>query len=88
MLLPFMVLPSLATIVYVFYVAYRQKVLSEIHPLILMLGYGVYFFTNILRPVLKNLIENESIFIIIVELIDIFVFIIIFIGFIKKIDYK
>lgn len=87
-LLPLMVLPSLMTIVYIFYIAFKQRILSDINPIILMVGFFGYFATNISRPLLQILIGSNEGFAIVAEILDIVVFTVILLGFIIKINYR
>lgn len=84
MTLPIFVIPSLATIVYVFYIANKQGILSEVRPKIIMMGFLIYFITNILRPILQIFLGRNSLFAFVTELADLIVFSILFYGFIKR----
>ena len=87
MLLPLIVIPSLITIVWLFAFAYKNKRLSQVNPLILAFGFGAYLVSQITRPLLQNLLASAALYIILSEIIDLFIFIIIFIGFYLKMDY-
>ena len=84
MILPAIVIPSLIGIVYIFFLAYRLKRLAIVKPGVLTLGFFLYLISNILRPIIQNILGEVATYIIIVELVDIFVFIIIFLGLYKK----
>ena len=84
MILPAIVIPSLVGIVYIFYLAYRLNRLAVVKPGILTLGFLLYLFSNIFRPVMQNILGEQASYIIIAELVDIIVFIIIFLGLYKK----
>lgn len=84
MILPAIVIPSLIGIVYIFFLAYRLKRLTIVKPGVLTLGFFLYLISNILRPIIQNILGEVAMYIIIVELVDIFVFIIIFFGLFKK----
>ncbi|MHA1438324.1 MAG: hypothetical protein ACTSPD_12175 [Promethearchaeota archaeon] len=88
LLLPCFVLPSLATIVWLFYFAYKNQRLSQVHPLIIAIGFGAFLVSQLLRPLAQNIIGENASYIILVETIDIFIFFIIFIGLILKVDYN
>ncbi len=87
-LLPCIVIPSFITIIWLFAFAYKNKRLSQVNPLILTLGFGVYLISQIIRPLLQNILGEATSYIIIAETIDLFIFIIIFIGFYKKANYS
>lgn len=86
-LLPLFVIPSLIIIVWLFQFAYKNKRLSQVNPLILTFGFSAYLVSQIIRPLLQNLLASASLYIIISELIDLVIFIIIFIGFYIKANY-
>ena len=84
LLLPYIVIPSLLGIVYIFFLAYRLNRLSVVKPGILTIGFFLYLISNIFRPLMQNLLGEAASYIIITELVDIFVFLVIFIGLYKK----
>jgi len=84
MILPFILIPSLIGIVYIFYMAYRLNRLTVIKPGILTIGFFLYMLSSIFRPLLLNIIGEEAIYLVIVETIDIIIFLIIFFGLYKK----
>ncbi|MFX0039565.1 MAG: hypothetical protein ACFFCY_17545 [Promethearchaeota archaeon] len=84
---PITILPSLIAIVWLFNFAWRNHRLSQVNTFILMIGFGLYLITSILRPLIQYIVGESSLFVIIVESIDIIIFIIIFIGFYKKSNY-
>jgi len=83
-LLPFLLIPSLIGIVYIFFLAYRLNRLSVVKPNILAIGFFLYLLSNIFRPLMNNIIGDNSNYIIIVEAVDLVIFIIIFLGLYKK----
>ena len=85
MLLPYIVIPSLLGIVYIFFLAYRLNRLSVVKPGILTIGFLLYLISNIFRPIMQNILGEAASYIIVAETVDIFVFIIIFLGLYKKI---
>jgi len=87
-LLPCFVLPSLATIVWLFAFAYKNQRLSQVHPLIIAIGFGAFLVSNILRPVAQNVLGESATYVITVEIVDILIFIIIFAGLIVKVNYR
>lgn len=87
-LLPIFVIPSLIIIVWLFQFAYRNKRLSQVNPLILTFGFSAYLISQIIRPLLQNLLGAGTTYIIIAEIIDLIIFIIIFIGFYLKANYE
>ena len=87
-LLPVFVIPSLIIIVWLFQFAYRNKRLSQVNPLILTFGFSAYLVSQIIRPLLQHLVASAALYIILAELIDLIIFIIIFIGFYIKANYE
>jgi hypothetical protein len=85
MLLPYIVIPSLLGIVYIFFLAYRLNRLSVVKPGILTIGFLLYLISNIFRPIMQNILGEAASYIIVAETVDIFVFIVIFLGLYKKI---
>ena len=86
MILPFILIPSLLGIVYVFYLAYKGGRLSVVKPKILTIGFFLYLISNIFRPLMQNLLGETPDYIIISEFVDIFIFIFILFGLVKKTD--
>lgn len=86
--LPFILIPSLIVIIYILFVAYRHQRLSQVHPLIIAIGFLLYTISTILRSVLHAMMDESAKPIIISETIDLFVFIIIFIGLCMKANYS
>jgi len=80
---PIIVIPSLLTIVWLFYFAYKNKRLSQVNTLILTIGFGLYLVSQIIRPLAQYVIGESAVFLIFAETIDLIIFIIIFIGFYK-----
>ena len=87
-LLPVFVIPSLIIIVWLFQFAYRNKRLSQVNPLILTFGFSAYLVSQIIRPLLQHLVASAALYIIFAELIDLIIFVIIFIGFYMKANYE
>ncbi|MFX1592782.1 MAG: hypothetical protein ACFFCL_08830 [Promethearchaeota archaeon] len=84
LLLPYIVIPSLLGIVYIFFLAYRLNRLNVVKPGILTIGFFLYLISNIFRPLMQNILGEAASYIIITELVDIFVFLLIFIGLYKQ----
>ncbi|MFX1279906.1 MAG: hypothetical protein ACFFA3_10855 [Promethearchaeota archaeon] len=84
MILPIILIPSLLGIVYIFYMAYSLNRLTIVKPGILTISFFLYMLSNIFRPVMQNLLGETASYIIIVEFVDIIIFIIIFLGLYKK----
>jgi hypothetical protein len=84
MLLPFILIPSLIGIVYIFFLAYRLNRLTVVKPKIMTIGFFLYLLSNIFRPLMLNIIGDNPSYIIIVESVDIIIFIVIFLGLYKK----
>ena len=85
---PIMIFPSLITIVWLFYFAWKNQRLSQVNTFILMIGFGLYLISQISRPLIQFAIGESAIFVMIAESIDIIIFLIIFIGFYKKSNYS
>ncbi len=81
------VILSLIIITWMFYFAYKNQRLSQVHPLILSIGFGLYLVSQITRPLAQNLIGEIAAYIVLSEVIDLCIFIIIFIGFILNVKY-
>ena len=79
---------SLLIITWMFYFAYKNQRLSQVHPLILSIGFGLYLVSQIIRPLAQNIIGEIAAYIVLSEVIDLCIFIIIFIGFILKVKYE
>ena len=84
---PITILPSLIAIVWLFNFAWRNQRLSQVNTFILMIGFGLYLITSILRPLIQFIVGESPLFVITAESIDIIIFVIIFIGFYKKSNY-
>ncbi|NVM45799.1 MAG: hypothetical protein HWN79_12865 [Candidatus Lokiarchaeota archaeon] len=87
-----MTLSSLSFVIWVFLTAYKGKILSEINSLIISIGFICYLISNLILPILTNVIgptslEGERIGGLILELGTLFSMIIIIIGFKKKANY-
>ena len=80
---PIIVIPSLLTIVWLFYFAYKNKRLSQVNTLILTIGFGLYLISQIIRPLAQFIIGESAVFLIFAETIDLIIFIIVFVGFYK-----
>ncbi len=84
---PIIIFPSLITIVWLFYFAWKNQRLSQVNTFILMIGFIIYLISQISRPIIQFIIGESAIYVIIAESIDIVIFLIIFIGFYKKSNY-
>lgn len=87
-ILPCILIPSLASIVYIFYFAYKNKRLSEVHPFILAIGFFLYMISTIIRPIAQRIIGESASYIVFVEIIDLMIFIVIFMGFYLHANYN
>ncbi len=87
-LYPIIIVPSLITIVWVFNFAWRNQRLSQVNTFILMIGFGLYLITSVLRPLMQFIVGESSLYVMIAESIDIIIFLVIFIGFYKKSNYS
>ncbi|MHA2280973.1 MAG: hypothetical protein ACXAC5_08985 [Promethearchaeota archaeon] len=83
-LLPFILIPSLMGIVYIFFLAYRLNRLTVVKPNILTFAFFLYLLSNIFRPLMQMIIGDNPTYIIIVESVDVIIFVIIFLGLYKK----
>lgn len=88
LLLPIFVIPSLIIIVWLFTFAYKNQRLSQVHPLILAIAFGIYLISNMSRPLSKNFLGETAAWVIFSEIIDLLIFLIIFSGLILKVKYK
>jgi len=88
LLYPIVAIPSLITIVWLFNFAYKHKKLSQVNPFILTVGFGALLASQIFRPLMQLIIGTTAYFIILVEIIDLIVFGIIFVGFYMKANYS
>lgn len=84
MFLPMMLIPSLLGIVYIFYLAYRLNRLSVVKPKILTIGFFIYLISNVFRPTMQRLLGENASYIIVVESVDLIIFVVIFLGLYKK----
>jgi len=89
----FITLSSLSFVIWVFLTAYKGKILSEIHSLIISIGFICYLISNLILPILANVIgpsslEGERIGALILELGTLFSTVIILLGFKRKANYK
>lgn len=82
--LPIILIPSLAGIVYIFYLAYSLNRLSVVKPKILTIGFLLYMISNIFRPLMQSILGDTPSYIIVVEIVDIMIFLVIFFGLYKK----
>jgi hypothetical protein len=87
-LLPAVVIPSLLVIVWLFAFSYRNKRLSQVNSFVLMIGFAAYLLSQILRPVFQRILGENSAYINLSEIIDLVIFIVIFIGFYLEANYK
>ncbi|MFX1531267.1 MAG: hypothetical protein ACFFBC_09150 [Promethearchaeota archaeon] len=81
------VMLSLLVITWMFYFSYHNKRLSQIHPLIVAIGFTAYLISNILRVLFQNVIGENALFIVLTEIIDIIIGIVIFTGYVMRVKY-
>jgi hypothetical protein len=86
-ILPLLVLPSLLIIVWLFAFAYKNKRLSQVHPLIIAVGFGIYLISQISRPIAQK-VFSAAIYAIFSESIELIIYMFIFVGLILKVNYK
>ncbi len=88
LILSLIVLTSLLVITITFYLVYKNKRLSQVNPKILTIGFGAYLISQVVRSILHIIMGNTPLTVASGEIIDIFVFLIIFTGLITKIKYR
>ena len=71
-------------VLYIFYLDYRLNRLSVVKPKILTIGFLFYLISNIFRPIMQSLLGENASYIIVVESVDLIIFIVIFLGLYKK----
>ena len=81
-------MPSLLVITWMFFFAYKNKRLSQVQPLILAIGFGMYTISQITRPLIQYIIGETASYIIVSEIIDLTIFILIFTGLIIEANYR
>ena len=86
-ILPILVIPSLITIIWLFAFAYKNKRLSQVKPLIIAIGFGLFLATQISRPMAQKVFDAAT-YAVFSETLEMMVFILIFIGLILKTNYK
>ncbi|NVM38361.1 MAG: hypothetical protein HWN81_22390 [Candidatus Lokiarchaeota archaeon] len=84
---PIIIVPSLISIIWLFYFSWRNQRLSQVNTFILMIGFGLYLLSQISRPLVQILIGDSPSYVITAESIDIIISVFIFIGFYKKSKY-
>jgi hypothetical protein len=82
--LPIILIPSLIGIVYIFYLAYKLNRLTVVKPKFLTIGFLLYMISNIFRPLMQSILGGTHIYIIVVESVDLLIFLVIFFGLYKK----
>jgi hypothetical protein len=87
-LLPAVVIPSLLVIVWLFAFSYRNKRLAQVNSFVLMIGFAAYLVSQIMRPLLQRIIGINTAYINLSEIIDLVIFIVIFVGFYLEANYK
>ena len=83
-LFPILVIPSLVVIVWIMFFSHKHKRLTQIRTLIVGIGFLLYLGSSAFRPIGLILIGDNSLYIILVETLEIFIFAIIFLGLILK----
>ncbi len=86
-LLPAVVIPSLLVIVWLFAFSHRNKRLSQVNSFILMIGFAAYLLSQILRPIFQRILGENTSYINVVEVIDLIIFGVIFLGFYMEANY-
>ena len=87
-LLPAVVIPSLLVIIWLFAFSYRNKRLSQVNSFVLMIGFAAYLLSQIIRPIIQRILGETTAYINVVEIIDLIIFVVIFIGFYLEANFK
>ncbi|MFX1479866.1 MAG: hypothetical protein ACFFCI_17245 [Promethearchaeota archaeon] len=85
--LPAVVIPSLIVIIWLFAFAHKNKRLSQVNSFVLMIGFGLYLISQIIRPILLQIFGEVATYLNIAEIIDLVIFAVIFIGFYLEANY-
>jgi hypothetical protein len=85
--LPAVVIPSLVVIIWLFAFAHKNKRLSQVNSLVLMIGFGLYLISQIIRPVLLRIFGEVATYLNLAEIIDLVIFAVIFLGFYMEANY-
>ncbi len=86
-LLPAVVIPSLLVIVWLFAFSHKNQRLSQVNSFVLMIGFAAYLLSQILRPVFQRILGENTAYINLVEIIDLIIFGVIFLGFYMEAKY-
>lgn len=85
-LFPIIVFGTILGLTIMFFFMYRMKLLSQANGLIIGFGFILFMISSIIRSILTT--QFDPVYVIISEIIDMFVFFIIFFGFVKKPNYS
>jgi len=85
--LPAVVIPSLVVIIWLFAFAHKNKRLSQVNSLVLMIGFTLYLISQIIRPVLLRIFGEVATYLNLAEIIDLVIFAVIFLGFYMEAKY-
>jgi len=84
---PIVLIPSLLIIIWLFWFTYQRKKLVEVNSFILTIGFSILLLSQTIRPILQIIFGENPYMITLAEFLDLIVFTIIFIGFLKKANY-
>ena len=85
---PIVLIPSLLIIIWLFWFTYQRKKLAEVNSFILTIGFSILLLSQTIRPILQIIFGENPYMITLAEFLDLIVFTIIFIGFLKKANYS
>ncbi|MFX1397620.1 MAG: hypothetical protein ACFFAS_11335 [Promethearchaeota archaeon] len=87
-ILPTIVIPSILMIAIIFAFTFKNKLLTQINSLLLCLSFFLYLSSQILRPIAQTLLGLTASYIIFSELVDLVIFMLVFIGLLVKPRYS
>lgn len=86
-ILPAIVIPSILMMAIIFTFTYKNKLLTQVNSLLLCISFFLYLISQILRPLAQTIIGLTASYIVLSELVDLTVFVLIFIGLMVKPHY-
>ncbi|MBN1803034.1 MAG: hypothetical protein JW891_16105 [Candidatus Lokiarchaeota archaeon] len=87
-ILPLIVIPSILMIALIFAFTYRNKLLTQVHSLLLCVSFLLYLMSQILRPVAQTLLGLTATYIVFSEIVDLSIFLVVFAGLLVKPRYS
>ncbi len=79
-ILPAIVIPSILIMAIIFAFTYKNKLLNQVHSLLLCVAFFLYLGSQLLRPLAQTMLGLTASYIFLSELVDLVIFILIFIG--------